>query len=75
MKLDNITSLRELVLHLIRECGVKRMAFAGGNQEHADCKERLRVIREVAEENGLQVRDQDIYFGDWSFQQGQKTAL
>ena len=74
VKLDNITSLRELVLHLIRECGVKRMAFAGGNQEHADCKERLRVIREVAEENGLQVRDQDIYFGDWSFQQGQKIG-
>ena len=45
VKLDNVTSLRELVLHLIRECGVKRMAFAGGNQEHADCKERLRDKR------------------------------
>ncbi|MGN0424071.1 MAG: diguanylate cyclase domain-containing protein [Acetatifactor sp.] len=74
VKLDNSTSMRKLVLHLIKNCGVKRMAYAGGNEEHVDCKARLQVIKDVAAENGLRVRDEDIYFGDWSFQLGQEIG-
>lgn len=74
VKLDNTTSMRELVRHLITHCGVKRMAYVGGNEEHLDCRSRLQAIEDVAAEYDLQVRAGDIYFGDWSFKRGQKIA-
>lgn len=74
VKLDNSTSLRKLVLHLIRDCGAKRLAYAGGSEGHPDCRERLQIIKEVAAEQNLTIREEDIYFGDWSFQRGQAIA-
>lgn len=63
--IDNETGMRELVTHLIEEHGVKRVIFIGGTEDHVDCRERLRVTREVLESHGLTLSPGDIYYSDW----------
>lgn len=71
---DNEAGMRELVTHLMEKHGVKRMVFAGGNEMHPDCQERLKVLKKVAQEHNCPMDSEDIYFGDWSFLWAQNLA-
>ncbi|MCR4787684.1 MAG: GGDEF domain-containing protein [Lachnospiraceae bacterium] len=63
---SNDEGMRELVTHLIKVHNVKRAFFIGGTDDHVDSIARLRVTREVFEENGLSFTDEDYGYGRWS---------
>ena len=73
MKLDGIPyvgnnneeGMRELVEHLISEHGVKDIVYIGGAKDHVDTADRARVIREVLAAHGLELKEENIYYGDW----------
>ncbi|MBQ4225458.1 MAG: diguanylate cyclase, partial [Oscillospiraceae bacterium] len=63
--IDNEPGMRELVTHIVEEHDVKRVIFIGGTEDHVDCRERLRVTREVLESHGLTLSPEDTYYSDW----------
>ena len=63
---DNEDGMRELVTHLIEEHGVKRFAYMGGTEDHVDSIERLRIIRDVLKERGLELPDERVVYGKWA---------
>lgn len=63
---DNYAGMRELVEHIVKEHKVREMLFIGGPEEHMESAERLRALLDVAKENGLQMPESNIKYGDWS---------
>lgn len=64
---DNSMGMRELVTHLVEVHRVKRVVFFGGTPDHVDSVERLRVTKEVLAEHGLTLREEDIFYANWSY--------
>lgn len=62
---NNETGMRDLVEHLVKVHGVKRAVYIGGSKEHIDTAIRQSVIEDVFKENGLKLKDEDIYYADW----------
>lgn len=62
---SNEEGMRDLALHLVEKHGVKRVVFMGGTADHVDSQARLRVMREVMEEHGLTLSDEDVVYGEW----------
>lgn len=74
VQMDNTIGMTELAHHIIKDCGVRRIVYVGGAKEHPDCQNRLRITQGVAEEYGLEIAEEDIYFSDWSFEVGERIA-
>lgn len=62
---NNRDGMRELVEHLVTEHGVKDPVYIGGSRGHIDTIERGEVVREVLEEHGYKLREENYYYGDW----------
>lgn len=62
---DNYAGMRELVEHIVTEHGVREILFIGGPEENVESAERLRAVKEVAQENGFVVPEGNIKYGDW----------
>lgn len=63
---DGNTGMRDLVTHLIKEHNVDDIVFIGGAPGHAESDARLEITRQVCEEHGLKLTDEDICYGGWS---------
>lgn len=63
--LDNVSGMKDLAEHLITEHGVKRAAIIGGYKTHPESICRIETVRQVFEEHGLSIPDEDIHYGDW----------
>lgn len=64
---DNKDGIRKCMEHLIMEHGCKKIAYMSGPKENnSDSKERLEAYRDVMEENGLEILDGYIQYGDYS---------
>lgn len=63
---DNYSGMQELTRHLILEHGVKHIVYVSGPEDHVENATRLQAVKNVAHENGLRIRDEDIIFGSWS---------
>ncbi|MBR6257917.1 MAG: GGDEF domain-containing protein [Lachnospiraceae bacterium] len=63
--ISNETGMRELVTHLIEEHGVKRIVFLAGTPDHVDSNARLETTKAVLKEHGLELKEEDIRYGDW----------
>ena len=63
---DNYSGMQELTRHLILEHGVKHIVYVSGPEDHVENATRLQAVKNVAHENGLRIRDEDIIFGRWS---------
>lgn len=64
---DNEDGIRKCTEHLIRDHGCRKIAYLGGPKENnRDAKERLAAYYQVMEENGLEVTDQMVQYGDYS---------
>ena len=66
ISVSNEEGMRELVTHLIKDHGVRKVFFVGGTPDHIDSNERLRVTREVLEAHGLTLAEDQIGYGKWS---------
>ena len=61
----NEVGMRDLVTHLVEEHGVKNVMFIGGTPDHVDSQARLRVTEEVLKEHGLELKNENIRYGQW----------
>ena len=63
---NNFEGMKNLVEHLITEHNVKRLVYIGGPKEHVDTIDRERVVRQVLAGHSLELKDEDICYGDWT---------
>ena len=63
--INNKDGMRDLVEHLITVHGVKTVKYIGGTKDHVDSVERLNVVRDVMSKHGLELTENDIFYGDW----------
>lgn len=64
--LDNYTSAKEAVIHLIRDHKYRRIACIRGPKTNDEANERFKAYLDAMTENNLTIRDGWIYEGDFS---------
>ena len=62
---DNIAGTRELTEHLIKKHGVKNIAFYAGTPDNDDSNERLKAVRDVCKEQGVEFNDDNVIYTNW----------
>lgn len=64
---DNYDGIEKCIDHLIHMHGCKKIAYLGGPKENnKDAKERLEAYYRVMEENGLEILEDMVQYGDYS---------
>lgn len=63
---DNYHGMYELANHMVQVHGARNIVFIAGPKEHWESSLRLKAVQDVAEENGLSFRDENILYGDWA---------
>lgn len=63
---DGKEGMREVVEHIVKYHGKKKVGYVSGRKENDDARERLAVFREVMKENDLAVDEDMIVYGDFS---------
>ncbi|MBR0133061.1 MAG: EAL domain-containing protein [Lachnospiraceae bacterium] len=71
---DTKTPVKELINHLIKVHGYKDIAFLTGKKWHIHSKQRLAAYEEAMHENGLEVRKDRIFYGDFWYTSGNSCA-
>lgn len=71
---DNITGTRELANHLIKVHGVKKIFFLAGAADNADSNDRLGAVKDICAENGLELKEEDIFYTNWDLSNAQSAA-
>ncbi len=64
---SNYPGMYELAEHLIVEHDVRNAVFLGGPRGNEESDERLRAVRDAFEKHGMELADEDIYYGDFSY--------
>ena len=63
---DNSVGTKALSRHLIEQHNVKDVWFIAGSAENMDSNNRLDAVKEVFEENNIQLADENICYTNWS---------
>jgi putative nucleotidyltransferase with HDIG domain len=71
---DNVTGLRELVVHLMEVHQARRFALILGPRDNLDARERYDVITRTLEEYGITVDPRWIYEGAFTDESGVAAA-
>lgn len=64
---DNYSGMRQLCEHLVEDHGVKNVAFIAGDNSNWENNERRRAVEDVLNEHGLNLTDEDVIIGGWSY--------
>lgn len=62
---DNKTGMKNLINHLVKDHGYRRIAFISGPKTNTDSLERLEAYFEVLSENSIEIDERLIYDGDF----------
>lgn len=60
------SGIKEVITHVIKEHGRKRIAFVSGPAGNADANERLGYYKEALAENGMQYDESIVVYGKFS---------
>ena len=71
----NYNPVFRLTEHLIKEHGYKKIAFLNGFQEHIHSLERERAFRDCMQKYNLPVQESWIFYGDYWYHSGERTAV
>ncbi len=71
---DGYTGMKMVIDHLIEEHGFKDIAFLSGKKWHLHSIERLKAYRDSMEEHGLTVNEDNIYYGDFWYTNGERCV-
>lgn len=63
---DNYQGMKKCIRHLIEEHGCTRIAYVSGPEAVPDSLLRLHAYRDIMEEEGLEISDKSIVYGDFS---------
>ncbi|TYQ12802.1 UNVERIFIED_CONTAM: DNA-binding LacI/PurR family transcriptional regulator [Acetivibrio alkalicellulosi] len=71
---DGKKGMRDLIDHLIKQHGYKRIGFLNGSPNNSDAQERLQTYIKVLEENSITIDNDLIFSGDFEQGSGYRTA-
>lgn len=66
VKFANATGIKDAVKYLVEEKGCTRIAYLSADPKNYDALERLNAYKSAMTENGLEVREDYIGYGDFS---------
>lgn len=72
--IDGKTGIRNLINHLIKEHGYKRIGFLKGPETNREANGRFQTYLSVLEENGIHVDETIIFNGDFEYESGYRVA-
>lgn len=72
--MENENGITEIVNHLIRDHHAERINFISGPIGNVDATGRLNAFRRTMEDNGLQVREDSIFYGDYHPESGKNAV-
>jgi DNA-binding LacI/PurR family transcriptional regulator len=73
MTIDNKAGMSELVNHVIKVHGYKKIAFIRGPETNREAEQRYAVYREVLEQNGIPFNSDLVADGNWSHASGSEA--
>ena len=73
-RMDNYTSVKKLIDHLIDVHGYSDIAFLTGKSWHPHSQIRLKAYKDSLEEHGITVDEDNIYYGDFWYTSGESLA-
>lgn len=69
--IDQDFGTRQLVRHIVRECGASRVIFVGGPATNVDTMARFDAYRKIMAESDLAIAASDVFYLDYQYE----TAL
>ncbi len=63
---DNKSGFGKAIRHVIEKHGVRKIGFVSGPETNKDATDRLNAFREIMAEEGLEVPENSIVFGDFT---------
>ncbi|MBO4579502.1 MAG: EAL domain-containing protein [Clostridiales bacterium] len=73
-KMDNYTSVKKLICHLIETHGFRDIAFLTGKSWHPHSRIRLEAYKDALTEHGIAVDEDRIFYGDFWYSSGESLA-
>ena len=74
ISIDNRNAMQELVEHVIRDHGAKRLCFISGTPGNPEADMRRQAFLDVMEKHHLPVGEDDIFYGEFRPADGAKAA-
>ena len=68
---DGYEGMRQVVEHMIEVHGYHDIAYLGGKKKHKHSIERHRAYKDVMEEHGLDVSEDNVVYGDFWYTSGE----
>ncbi|MBN2535443.1 MAG: substrate-binding domain-containing protein [Spirochaetales bacterium] len=68
--IDNNTSYKKLLEHLVKDHGYKNIAYIGGPKGNSDSEERFSIYREILGMYAIPYDDRFIFHGDFRIETG-----
>lgn len=72
---DNYNGMRACIEHLVCDHGYRRIAFLSGPKTNNDANERLNAYRDVLQENGIEVTESMIAYGNYTEQVDEQVEM
>jgi DNA-binding LacI/PurR family transcriptional regulator len=73
MTIDNRAGMSELVNHIVKVHGYKKIAFVRGPETNREAEQRYAVYRDVLEQNGIEFNPELVAEGNWSHASGSEA--
>ena len=72
IRFDNESGFKKMLEHLIQEHGVQNIVYMSGPKGNRDAEQRKDVFLNVMRENGIEITDDCMYYGDFNFESGRQ---
>lgn len=71
---DNCAGFRKLLEHLVQEHGIRDVVYLSGPKGNRDARERKDVFLNVMREHDIEIRKNQIYYGNFDFESGRQLV-
>ena len=71
---DGYEAVYATISHLIKEHGYKDIAYLTGRKNHRHSKRRLEAYKDAMNDNGLEVKENRVFYGDFWYYSGTGCA-
>ncbi|MBR5512483.1 MAG: GGDEF domain-containing protein [Ruminococcus sp.] len=71
--IDNCNAMRDITEHFIKIHGFKRINYISGPMDNPESADRIAAFLKVMKENGIEVEQQRIYYGDFRENSGREA--
>lgn len=73
IRINNRAAMEEMVRHVIKHHGAKVLNYISGPMQNPEARDRLEAFRSVLEENGLEVEEERIFYGEFRTNDGRRA--